>query len=131
MPPRRSARVAERRDPSHNALPPLPLELVWLVFAWLPVDERLLLNAVCRSWRAALREPSVWRKLDFSCSTRLVTREMIHAALRCARGQLRVLDLSETQLPFEALLEIAREIHGSAHAAALRRRGCSPSSPAG
>jgi hypothetical protein len=46
MPPRRSARVAELRDPSHNAVPPLPLELVWLVFAWLPVDQRLLLDAL-------------------------------------------------------------------------------------
>jgi hypothetical protein len=110
MPPRRSARVAELRDPSHNALPPLPLELVWLVFAWLPVDQRLLLNAVCRSWRAPLREPSVWRELDFSRCTRRVTLAMIHAALRCARGQLRVLDLSKTHLPFEApLLEIAQE----------------------
>jgi hypothetical protein len=109
MPPRRSARVAELRDPSHNALPPLPLELVWLVFAWLPVDERLLLNAVCRSWRAALREPSLWRELDFSRSTRPVTEEMINAALRYARGQLRVLDLPENYLPFEALLEIAQD----------------------
>jgi hypothetical protein len=55
-----------------------------------------------------VREPSVWRELDFSRSSRRVTQAMIHAALRYARGQLRVLDVSETHLPFEALLEIAR-----------------------
>jgi hypothetical protein len=100
MPPRRSARVAELRDPSHNALPPLPLELVWLVFALVPVDQRLLLNAVCRSWRAALREASLWRELDFSLAggvTRRVTREMINAAARYARGQLRLLDLRDAE----------------------------------
>jgi len=100
MPPRRSARVAELRDPSHNALPPLPLELVWLVFALVPVDQRLLLNAVCRSWRAALREASLWRELDFSLFsgvTRRVTRGIINAAVRYARGQLRLLDVRDAK----------------------------------
>jgi hypothetical protein len=46
--------------------------------------------------------------LDFSRATRLVTDEMIHAALRCARGQLRLLDTTSIQVPFEALLGIAR-----------------------
>jgi hypothetical protein len=115
MPPRRSARVAELRDPSHNALPPLPLELVWLTFSLVPVDQRLLLNAVCRSWRAALREASLWRELDFSPAsgvTRRVTREMIYAAVRYARGQLRLLDLRgamRAEVPFEAILDLARE----------------------
>jgi hypothetical protein len=95
-------------EPSRDLVELLPRDASWRVFSFVPVDERLLLNTVCRSWRAAVREPSVWRELDFSRSTRHVTEEMIHAALRYARGQLRVLDVSETHLPFEALLEIAR-----------------------
>jgi hypothetical protein len=96
-------------EPSRDPVELLPRDASWRIFSFVPVDERLLLNAVCRSWRAVLQEPSVWRELDFSCSTRPVTEAMINAALRCARGQLRVLDLPESRLSFEALLEIARE----------------------
>jgi hypothetical protein len=119
MPPRRSARVAELRDPAHYALPPLPLELVWLVFILLPVDQRLLLSAVCRSWRAAVREASLWRELDFSLAggvTRRVTGGMINAAVRYARGQLRLLDMRDAEredVPFAAILDLARENAGS------------------
>jgi hypothetical protein len=96
-------------EPSRDPVELLPRDASWRIFSFVPVDQRLLLNAVCRSWRVALREPSVWRELDFSRSTRCVTEEMIHAALRCARGQLRVLDTTSIDLPFEALLEIAQE----------------------
>jgi hypothetical protein len=101
--------------PSFDLAELLPRELVWLVFACLPVDQRLLLNAVCRSWRAALREASLWRELDFSLAggvTRRVTWRMINAAVRYARGQLRLLDVRGANywdVPFEAILDLARE----------------------
>jgi hypothetical protein len=49
-------------EPSRDPVELLPRDASWRIFSFVPVDERLLLNAVCRSWRAALREPSVWRK---------------------------------------------------------------------
>jgi hypothetical protein len=79
------------------------------------VDQRLLLSAVCRSWHAALREVSLWRELDFSLAggvTRRVTRSMINAAVRYARGQLRLLDVrgaKKADVPFKAILDLARE----------------------
>jgi hypothetical protein len=104
-------------DPlAYEALPQMNLELVWLVFTFLPVDQRLLLNTVCRAWRAAMREPSIWRKLNFYGTKRRVTLEMIHAALRYARGQLRILSASnvhEDSVPFEAVLELVRANAGS------------------
>jgi len=88
--------AGDAEAPSFDLTELLPRDLVWLVFACLPVDQRLLLNAVCRSWRAALREASLWRELDFSLTggvTRRVAEGMINAAVRYARGQLRLLDL--------------------------------------
>jgi len=92
--------------PSRDPVELLPRDASWRIFSFVPVDLRLLLNAVCRSWRAALGDPSVWHELDFSRSTRRVTREMIHAALRCARVQLRSLNVDLGKLPFETLLEV-------------------------
>jgi hypothetical protein len=109
------AAPGEAGSPSFDLAELLPRELVWLVFACLPVDQRLLLNAVCRSWRAALREASLWRELDFSLAggvTRRVTWRMINAAVRYARGQLRLLDVRHAEradVPFEAILDLARE----------------------
>jgi len=59
-------RLLSDKDPSHNLVELLPRDASWLVFSFLHVDQRLLLNDVCRSWRAALCEPSIWRELDFS-----------------------------------------------------------------
>jgi hypothetical protein len=40
--------------------------LVVAIFALLPVDQRLLCRAVCRSWRATLANVSLWLRLDLS-----------------------------------------------------------------
>ncbi len=83
MPPQRSARVADApaRDAAARnarivaaaqraapALAPLPLALVLHILSLLPVDCRLRCAEVCRAWRAALEERSLWLRLDLTVS---------------------------------------------------------------
>jgi len=109
-----------RRGPEHDALGELPLDLMFLVFLWLPMDQRLLCRAVCRAWRAALTEPQLWRDLDFSVLSRLpnysrrkATPALLHAASLCARGTVRLIAMpgfepvGEAPL-FEAVVAQAR-----------------------
>jgi hypothetical protein len=123
MPPRRSARVADasarEADPrgarivsaaqrAAPALAPLPYALVLLIFSLLPVDTRLRCAEVCRSWRAALEDRSLWIRLDLSASgvspKRLVTDALLHAAVARARGELVALDITECKrVSFDAL----------------------------
>jgi predicted nucleic acid-binding protein len=53
---------------------------------------------VCRSWRAALEERSLWLRLDLSASgvspKRAVTDALLHAAAARAGGELLTLDIS-------------------------------------
>ena len=58
--------VADRisRDPATFAS--LPLPLAHRVFLALPVDARGRASCVCRAWRDALAEPSLWTRLDLS-----------------------------------------------------------------
>ncbi len=124
MPPRRSARVAgvaEREREARSArivaagvraapaLSPLPYALVLHILSLLPVDTRLLCAGVCRSWRAALEERSLWLRLDLSASgvspKRAVTDALLHAAAARARGELVALDVSGCKrVTFDALL---------------------------
>jgi hypothetical protein len=106
MPPRRSARVADGRSArvvaaaqhAAPALAPLPHALVLHILSLLPVDCRLRCAVVCRSWRAALEERSLWRCLDLSengvspnCE---VTDALLRAAAARAGGQLQSLDVT-------------------------------------
>jgi hypothetical protein len=73
------------------------------------VDDRLLFAEVCRSWRAALEERSVWIRLDLTASgvspKCAVTDALLHAAVKRARGELVALDLRDcTRVTFDALL---------------------------
>jgi hypothetical protein len=111
MPPRRSARaagVAAREAAARSeartarivaagqhaapALAPLPYALVLHILSLLPVDTRLRCAEVCRSWRAALEERSLWIRLDLSASgvspKRAVTDELLRAAAARAHGEL-------------------------------------------
>jgi hypothetical protein len=102
------------------ALAPLPLALVLHILSLLPVDCRLLCTAVCRSWRAALEERSLWIRLDLSASVvnpkREATDALLHAAAARARGQLLTLDLRGCEsVTFDALLAVV-----TANGAALR-----------
>jgi hypothetical protein len=95
MPPRRSARVVAAGEHGAPALAPLPHALVLHILSLLPVDCRLLCAAVCRSWRAALEDRSLWLRLDLSASgvspSRVVTDALLHAAAARADGQLQAL----------------------------------------
>jgi hypothetical protein len=124
MPPRRSARVAavaERGRDARSArvvaageraapaLAPLPHALVLHILSLLPVDTRLRCAEVCRSWRAALEDRSLWLRLDLSASgvnpKRFVTGALLRAALARARGELVALDISGCRfVTLEALL---------------------------
>jgi hypothetical protein len=102
------------------ALAPLPLALVLHILSLLPVDARLCCAEVCRSWRAALEERSLWIRLDLSASgvspKREATDALLHAAAARARGELEALDLRDcTRVTLDALLAVV-----TANGAALR-----------
>jgi hypothetical protein len=116
MPPRDSARVAERVS---SALSPLPLPLVLQIFSSLPVDERARAACVCRGWCHVLLERSLWTRLNLSPSSGVrvrVTDAVLASAAAKARGQLAALDVSGCRgVAFEAVLVAVR-----ANAGALR-----------
>jgi hypothetical protein len=80
---------------------PLPLSIVFAIFALLPVDARLRCREVCCGWRAVLRERSLWLRLDLSKASgglaRPATDALLLAAAEPAGGQLRSLDVCECE----------------------------------
>jgi hypothetical protein len=75
----------------------LPPPLVQLVLALLPADARLQAAAVCRAWRAALRDNSLWTRLDLSPAAglaRAATDKLLRAAAARCGGGLKALDAS-------------------------------------
>jgi hypothetical protein len=121
MPPRHSARVAAVAERESSALPALPHALVLLIFALVPVDQRLRCAEMCRGWRAVLRERSLWLRLDLSAASgglaRPATDALLRAAAARADGQLHSLDVSACQLiTDEAVLAVL-----AANAGALRQ----------
>jgi hypothetical protein len=93
----RSARILAAAQHAAPAFTPLPHALVLHILSLLPVDTRLLCAGVCRSWRAALEDTSLWIRLDLSASgvspKREATDALLHAAAARARGELEALDL--------------------------------------
>jgi hypothetical protein len=105
----RSARVVAAAQHAAPALAPLPHALVLHILSLLPVDCRLLCAGVCRSWRAALEERSLWLRLDLSASgvspKREATDALLHAAAARSGGQLQSLDVTNcTRLASDAVL---------------------------
>jgi hypothetical protein len=97
MPPRRSARVAAAEERQSGALAPLPPALTTKIFLLLPVDERARCACVCRSWRAALDDVSLWTRLDLSRSSGVavhVTDAVLDGAAALALGTLQALDIT-------------------------------------
>jgi hypothetical protein len=108
----RSARVVAAAEHAAPALAPLPPALVLHILSLLPVDARLRCAEVCRSWRAALEDTSLWIRLDLSASgvspNCAVTGALLHAAAARARGELVALDLRGCKrVTFRALLAAA------------------------
>jgi hypothetical protein len=62
-----AAVVAE--ECAEAALSSLPLFLMLHIFSLLPVDQRLRCAEVCRDWRSALAERSLWTRLDVSVTS--------------------------------------------------------------
>jgi hypothetical protein len=102
MPPRRSARLeasaAAAAAAPTGAFSVLPTALLLSIFALLPANTRLLCAEVCRAWRVAVAERSLWTHLSLSpvsgvcpvtTTRRTATRLRGYAAL--ARGQLQSL----------------------------------------
>jgi hypothetical protein len=77
----------------------LPPALALVIFALLPVDQRMRCAEVCPSWRMMLRERSLWLRLDLSKASGGLARPATDALLRAAAarvgGQLHALDVSE------------------------------------
>ena len=67
------------------------------VFSFLPADARARAAVICRAWRAAVAEPSLWTRLDLSIASGVkhpVSDAVLRGAAALARGALEVLDLS-------------------------------------
>jgi hypothetical protein len=91
----------------------LPHIFLLLILALLPVDTRLRCAEVCRSWRAALAERSLWVRLALSPEN-VVTHRLTDALLRAAAARAggALLSLAVTDCPAispEALLAVATE----------------------
>jgi hypothetical protein len=110
MPPRRSAHGAAVVERESTVLS-LPHALVLLILTLLPVDVRARCACVCRAWRAALSERSLWVRLDMSRTsgvTRAVTDALLRGAAARAGGALETLDVSGClAVSAEALLAVA------------------------
>ena len=129
-------------DPPPATFDSLPRALAVRIFAFLPVDERLVCAKVCPLWCEHVSEPSLWTHLDFArlgdpshlrgdaedvvhqlrkpmdlvCSRRKADALLRAAAARAAEvGGLRTLDVSRLHPSHGALVEVMM-----AHAATLR-----------
>jgi hypothetical protein len=116
MPPRRSARVAAVVERQTSALAPLPHAIVLAIFALLPVDQRLRCLEVCRGWRAALSDASLWLRLDLRRASGLacVATDGLLRAAAARAGGLHALDVSGMEhITLEALLAVVRANAGT------------------
>ncbi len=88
----------------------LPQAFLLLILALLPVDTRLRCAEVCRDWRAALAERSLWLRLALSpeSGVRFVTDKLLGAAAARAGGGLLSLSVSScSYISPEALVAVA------------------------
>jgi hypothetical protein len=83
--------------------------IVRAVFAHLPADARFRCAEVARPWRATCDEPSLWLRLDLSASgglARPANDALLRAATQRARGGLLALDVSDSDITYDALLAV-------------------------
>ncbi len=91
----------------------LPAEVLLLIFSRLPVDGRLCAAGVCRAWRAASRDASLYATVDLTPRTSGLARPACDGLLRCvsarAVGALTSLDVRGCEaLTYRALLAVVR-----------------------
>jgi hypothetical protein len=97
MPPQTDTRdaAAAAGECCHFAV--LPQVLLLLVLALVPVDARLRCAEVCRGWRIAVADHSLWLRLDLSRTSGVgcaVTDTLLRTAVARAAGGLQALDLT-------------------------------------
>jgi hypothetical protein len=131
MPPRRSARVAAVAERATTALAPLPLSIVLYIFALLPVDVRARAAAVCRCWRAAVAERSLWTRLELRPANYDldpvfdVGARLLRGAAARAGGDLRSLHVDLYCVSLPILLEVAAANAGALEELHVSSRGIS------
>jgi hypothetical protein len=91
----------------------LPHSLLVRVLAALPADTRLRCAEVCKTWRAAVSDRSLWLRVDLSREsgvTRAVTAALLRAVATRAAGHVQTLVLPSLQVRtcFAAVLEVLR-----------------------
>ena len=94
MPPQCSAPEVVEPELCTSALAPLPPALVQRIFTSLPADSRGRAACVCLAWRAALADPALWTRLDFSGIAWRRVPDVLRGASARACGQLCELDVS-------------------------------------
>ena len=90
----------------------LPPSVMHAVFSCLPVDERACAACVCRGWRAALADPSLWTRLDLSGASGVVCRvddAALRAAAARARGGLQSLTVPVWEGLYDALRAVVAD----------------------
>ena len=99
--PARDLAAPRAMGPLAAGLGAFPAEVLVLIFALVPADVRPQLALVCSAFRAALRSPALWARLDLSAAAG-IRREITDARLRAfaarfaerAGGRLQALDVS-------------------------------------
>jgi hypothetical protein len=99
----------------------LPPAVALVIFALLPLDQRMRCAEVCRGWRDALTERSLWLRLDLSEASgglaRPASEGVLLAAAARTGGQLRSLNVAKCPgITQEVLLAVL-----TANAGALRQ----------
>ena len=96
----------------------LPRALALPIFRLLPADARAHAALVCRAWRDAVAEPSVWTYLDltFSGGVRVsVTDAVLRGAAARARGQVQTLAVMHSAVSYDAVLQFVTANADSLH----------------
>jgi hypothetical protein len=110
--------MAAPAEPAAGDLSQLPRALLQAILARLPVDCRLHCATVCRSWRGALDEPSLWLRLDLSAAGGVRPRHacdaLLSAAVARADGKLQLLDATGCSRLSRAALLAAAAANGEA-----------------
>jgi hypothetical protein len=94
----------------------LPLPLEKRIFLAVPAAARARASCVCRAWRDALADSSLWTRLDMSIA--LDNRELFRSVLRGAAagralGRLCQLDTSQKHVAWDVLLPVLTANAGS------------------
>ena len=96
---RRSTRVAEQEERRVSVLGALTLDTCLLVFGRLKDDLKQLgrCQLVSKAWRQAVRQPTLWARLDLRYTPRLLPDALLLGATRLAAGRLLELRLHDVR----------------------------------